>query len=56
MVFLNKILFYRVTIVSTSTWEVLAEMDKPRVCTLQFSPKGTYLMTWETFAGLFITI
>ncbi|CAH1403403.1 unnamed protein product [Nezara viridula] len=40
----------KVTIVSTSTWEVLAEMDRPRVCTLQFSPKGTYLMTWETFA------
>lgn len=40
----------KVTIVSTSSWEVLAEIDKPRVITLQFSPKGTYLMTWESFA------
>uniref|UniRef100_A0A023F2J8 Eukaryotic translation initiation factor 2A n=2 Tax=Triatoma infestans TaxID=30076 RepID=A0A023F2J8_TRIIF len=37
----------KVTIVNTSNWEVIAELDKPRVCALDFSPKGTYLATWE---------
>ncbi|KAJ1523460.1 hypothetical protein ONE63_001315 [Megalurothrips usitatus] len=36
-----------VKIVSTATWKVLAEIPRPRVSCLQFSPKGTYLMTWE---------
>lgn len=36
-----------VKIVSTSTWKVLAEIPRPKVSCLKFSPKGTYLMTWE---------
>ncbi|KAK7862837.1 hypothetical protein R5R35_000852 [Gryllus longicercus] len=38
-----------VKIASTSTWKVLAEIPRPKVSNLQFSPKGTYLMTWEPF-------
>ncbi|KAJ9594298.1 hypothetical protein L9F63_014303, partial [Diploptera punctata] len=36
-------------IVATSTWKVLAEISRPKASTIQFSPKGTYLMTWEPF-------
>ncbi|KAK3907733.1 Eukaryotic translation initiation factor 2A [Frankliniella fusca] len=36
-----------VKIVSTSTWKLLAEIPHPKVSCLKFSPKGTYLMTWE---------
>lgn len=39
----------KVTVLMTSDWSIVAEIDKPRVCALNFSPKGTYLMTWETF-------
>ncbi|XP_069687776.1 eukaryotic translation initiation factor 2A [Periplaneta americana] len=38
-----------VKVVATSTWKVLAEISRPKVCSLEFSPKGTYLMTWEPF-------
>uniref|UniRef100_A0A0A9WRR4 Eukaryotic translation initiation factor 2A n=1 Tax=Lygus hesperus TaxID=30085 RepID=A0A0A9WRR4_LYGHE len=39
----------KVTIVRTSDWSVLVTLDKPRVAALDFSPKGTYLATWEVF-------
>ncbi|KAF6206920.1 hypothetical protein GE061_018156 [Apolygus lucorum] len=39
----------KVTIVKTSDWSVLVSMDKPRVAALDFSPKGTFLATWEVF-------
>jgi translation initiation factor 2A len=38
-----------VKVVATSTWKVLAEIQRPKVSNLEFSPKGTYLMTWEPF-------
>ncbi|PSN36308.1 Eukaryotic translation initiation factor 2A [Blattella germanica] len=38
-----------VKIVATSTWKVLAEIPRPKVSNLEFSPKGSYLMTWEPF-------
>ncbi|XP_067013815.1 eukaryotic translation initiation factor 2A [Anabrus simplex] len=38
-----------VKIASTATWKVLAELPRPKVSCLEFSPRGTYLMTWEPF-------
>ncbi|XP_075236019.1 eukaryotic translation initiation factor 2A isoform X2 [Lycorma delicatula] len=38
-----------IKIVSTATWSVVAEIQRPKVCCLDFSPKGTYLVTWEPF-------
>ncbi|XP_074099510.1 eukaryotic translation initiation factor 2A [Cotesia typhae] len=38
-----------VKIVSCSTWAVVTVIEKPKVCALQFSTLGTYLMTWEPF-------
>ncbi|KAK6633211.1 hypothetical protein RUM44_003812 [Polyplax serrata] len=42
---------YMVKIVSTSTWKVLAEINRPKVSNIDFSPKGTYFVTWEPFIG-----
>lgn len=51
---------FSVKVVATSTWKVLAEIQRPKVSNLEFSPKGTYLMTWEPFIGeyrwLFVSI
>ncbi|KAK0179649.1 hypothetical protein PV327_005384 [Microctonus hyperodae] len=38
-----------VKIALCSTWKVIASIEKPKVCAIQFSPLGTYLMTWEPF-------
>ncbi|XP_008547291.1 eukaryotic translation initiation factor 2A [Microplitis demolitor] len=38
-----------VKIVSSSTWAVVGVIEKPKVCAIQFSTLGTYLMTWEPF-------
>lgn len=42
-----------VKIALCSTWKVVACIEKPKVCAIQFSPLGTYLMTWEPFIGRF---
>lgn len=42
-----------VKIVSSSTWAVVGVIEKPKVCAIQFSTLGTYLMTWEPFIGEF---
>lgn len=36
-------------IVSTATWKVQSEIARPKVSNIDFSPKGTYLITWEPF-------
>ncbi|XP_063224336.1 eukaryotic translation initiation factor 2A [Bacillus rossius redtenbacheri] len=36
-----------IKIASVSTWRVVADIARPKVSCLQFSPLGTYLMTWE---------
>ena len=41
----------RINIVSCDTWRAIAVIERPKVCAIQFSPKGTYLMTWEPFIG-----
>nr|CAD7447784.1 unnamed protein product [Timema bartmani] len=38
-----------VKIASVSTWKVITEITKPKISSLEFSPKGTYLMTWEPY-------
>ncbi|XP_047119324.1 eukaryotic translation initiation factor 2A [Schistocerca piceifrons] len=38
-----------VKIASTNTWKVLAEIPRPKVSNITFSPKGTYIMTWEQY-------
>nr|XP_018898159.1 PREDICTED: eukaryotic translation initiation factor 2A [Bemisia tabaci] len=39
-----------ITIVNTATWGVVAEIPKPKTQFFKFSPKETYLMSWEPFA------
>lgn len=34
---------------NTQTWSLIAEIPRPKVCCLSFSPLGTYLMSWEPF-------
>lgn len=31
------------------SWKVIASLPRPKACYLQFSPRGTYLMTWEVY-------
>jgi len=38
-----------ITIVSTKTWTTLATIPSPKTYCIQFSSKGTYLMTWQPF-------
>ena len=38
-------------IVSTSTWKIQAEIQRPKVSNIDFSPKGTFFVTWEPFTG-----
>lgn len=42
---------FRVKIVSTTTWKLQAEIQRPKVSNIEFSPKGTYFVTWEPFIG-----
>lgn len=30
-------------------WEIIASLPRPKACYLQFSPRSTYLMTWEVY-------
>ncbi|CAB0005182.1 unnamed protein product [Nesidiocoris tenuis] len=39
----------KLTIVKSEDWSVVASLEKPRVSALEFSPKGTYLATWEVY-------
>ncbi|KAJ1678774.1 hypothetical protein EV182_003381, partial [Spiromyces aspiralis] len=34
---------------STDSYELVASIDRPNIVDTRFSPKGTYLMTWERF-------
>ncbi|XP_065349349.1 eukaryotic translation initiation factor 2A [Cloeon dipterum] len=38
-----------VKVVAVKEWKLIQEIPRPRVLYLKFSPKGTYLMTWEAF-------
>ncbi|XP_012279013.1 eukaryotic translation initiation factor 2A isoform X2 [Orussus abietinus] len=38
-----------IKIVLCDTWKIIAEINRPKVCAMQFSSHGTYLMTWEPF-------
>ena len=40
-----------IKIVLCETWQVITEINRPKVLALQFSPQDTYLMTWEPFIG-----
>ncbi|XP_070159930.1 LOW QUALITY PROTEIN: eukaryotic translation initiation factor 2A [Polyergus mexicanus] len=36
-----------VKIVLCETWKIVAEISRPKICSIQFSPHSTYLATWE---------
>ncbi|XP_051164152.1 eukaryotic translation initiation factor 2A [Leptopilina boulardi] len=38
-----------VQIALCETWKVIAKIPRPKVCSIQFSPQGNYIMTWEPF-------
>jgi translation initiation factor 2A len=38
-----------VKIIAVKDWSTVQEIVRPRVLYLKFSPKGTFLMTWEPF-------
>ncbi|XP_054271256.1 eukaryotic translation initiation factor 2A [Macrosteles quadrilineatus] len=38
-----------INIVATKTWTPLASIPSPKTYCIQFSPRGTYLMTWQPF-------
>lgn len=40
-----------VKIVSTQTWHSVCQINRPKICELQFSPQDAYLMTWEPFTS-----
>jgi len=39
-----------VNVVNTDDWSLVAQLPRPKTCGLQFSPKQTYLTTWEPYA------
>lgn len=41
--------FYSLTIVHTETWKEIASIQGTKACYLSFSPKSTYLISWEQF-------
>ncbi|XP_046588004.1 eukaryotic translation initiation factor 2A [Neodiprion lecontei] len=36
-------------IAATENWQIVAEIKRPKISAIDFSPKGTYLATWEPF-------
>lgn len=40
----------RVNVVRCDGSGLVAELPRPKTCGLQFSPKGSYLVTWEPYA------
>lgn len=40
-----------VKVVLCETWKVVAEIARPKICTIQFSTRSTYLATWEPSFG-----
>ncbi|XP_012262464.2 eukaryotic translation initiation factor 2A [Athalia rosae] len=37
------------TIALTKTWQIVAEIKRPKISSINFSPNGTYISTWEPF-------
>ncbi|KAL6258058.1 hypothetical protein P5V15_009976 [Pogonomyrmex californicus] len=37
----------KVKIVLCKTWQIVAEIERPKICALKFSSHSTYLATWE---------
>lgn len=33
----------------SENWKIIASLPRPKACYLQFSPRSTYLMTWEVY-------
>ncbi|XP_076234660.1 eukaryotic translation initiation factor 2A [Calliopsis andreniformis] len=38
-----------VKILHCDTWKIITEIKRPKISAIQFSPQGTYFMTWEPF-------
>lgn len=41
----------KLKIVNIQTWSLIAEISRPKSCSLAFSPLGTYLLSWEPFVA-----
>lgn len=39
-----------ISIASTATWKLIAKIERPKAFQIEFSPKGTYILSWEQFA------
>lgn len=40
-----------ISIASTASWKVIAKIERPKAFQIEFSPKGTYILSWEQFTG-----
>ncbi|KAF4529450.1 hypothetical protein B566_EDAN014226 [Ephemera danica] len=38
-----------VRVVSTKDWKEVCQLERPKIMYMKFSPKGSFLMTWEPF-------
>lgn len=43
------VFFFSVQICTTKDWKKICTLPRPKAFSMKFSPKGTYLMTWEIF-------
>lgn len=41
----------KVKIVLCKTWQIIAEIQRPKICAVKFSSYSTYLATWEPSFG-----
>lgn len=41
----------RIVTVDVSSWKVVSEIERPKTVYISFSPKGSYLNSWEHFTG-----
>lgn len=48
-----KMLSYRVNVAETTKYENIFQVEGNRVTSLHFSPKGTYLSTWNPYTGVY---
>lgn len=48
---INVFAFFSINIVSTKTWTQLATIPSTQTYAIRFSPRGTYLMSWQPFTG-----
>ena len=50
LIFTLQLLVLRVRVITVADGQLIADFPRPKTSGLQFSPKGTYLVTWEPYA------